>query len=110
MSYNVDTWKTKRLEGLIVPLKAFFRHERSDWHPKIAASGHSVPRLVRLDCGCDQSIDGQLDNDMLAIEVIDMAGEESTGILEAILIWEGGESIERLSVFGGKITREEIDL
>ena len=33
MSYNIDTWKTKKLENLNIPISAFYKHQRDDWHP-----------------------------------------------------------------------------
>lgn len=35
MSYNIIRWNTKKLEGFTVPLDAFYKHQRKDWHPDL---------------------------------------------------------------------------
>lgn len=124
MSYDIDTWKTKKLDGLTIPLEAFYRHERKDWHPK-AVINAADSSLVMLDCGCGQEIKGELKDGVLYVTEFDMSGEgsgtfynwilepalkESKGTLEAVLVWEGGDSINRLRVKDGKVESEEIDL
>jgi hypothetical protein len=124
MSYNIDKWKTKKLGGLSIPLEAFYRHERTDWHPK-AIINSPTSNVVMLECGCGQRIVGALENGFLLVHEFDMAGEgsgtfynwilepalkESKGTLEAVLVWEGGDSINRLTVKDGKVTSAEIDL
>lgn len=124
MSYNIDTWKTKKLENLVIPLKAFYEHEREDWHP-------SQPKItnadgdVELECGCDQLIKGKLKDGMLTVTEFEMYGEgsgtfkswildealkQSKGELEAVLVWEGGDSITRLKVKDGMLEEYNVDL
>ena len=125
MSYNIDRWRTKKLNNLVVPLTAFYKHERTDWHPSQPKIVRTETNEVELECGCEQVIYGVLKNGLLTITEFDMAGEgsgtfynwilapalkESTGKLEAVLIWQGGDSINRLKVKDGVIILEDIEL
>lgn len=124
MSYNINNWKTKKLENLVIPLKAFYEHERDDWHPSqpkiINADGD-----VELECGCDQKIKGKLKDGMLTVTEFEMYGEgsgtfkswildealkQSKGELEAVLVWEGGDSITRLKVKDGILEEDNVEL
>lgn len=123
MSYNIDNWKTKKLENLILPMSAFYESKRTDWHPKdpvIEKDGQ-----VRIKCGCGQYVIGDLKEGFLHVTKIDMAGEgsgtfmrdifenvlkKSKGILEAVAIWEGGDSITRITVVDGDFKEEGIEL
>lgn len=125
VSYNIDTWKTKRLGNLTIPLKAFFKHERKDWHPNQPVIDNAETGEVVLECGCGQEIKGVLKDGNLLVTEFDMTGEgsgtfyewilvpaleESAGTLEAVLIWEGGDSIQRLKVKDGKVRSSDIKL
>lgn len=124
MSFNIDNWKTKKLVNLTIPLKAFFESARKDWHP-------DQPKIVNLDtmevemrCGCEQSIKGVLKDGFIYVSSLQMHGDgsgcfksyvlddalrQSSGELEAVLIWEDS-SIERLSVRDGVLEETAIDL
>lgn len=123
MSYNIDSWKTKKLENLIIPKSAFFKHTRADWHPEIKLNPDTYE--VTLSGGCEQEIKGVLKDGQIFVKEFDMSGEgsgtfydwilvpaleESTGILEAVLIWEGGDSISGLRVIGGNVQTWDIEL
>lgn len=128
MSYNISTWKTKKLENLIIPLKAFYEHKRNDWHPSepiITNINDDGNVEVELECGCEQSIKGILKDGMLNVSEFEMYGEgsgtfkswildealkQSKGELEAVLIWEGGDSITILKVKDGIIEENDIEL
>lgn len=123
MSYNVDSFKVKRMEGLKLPLKSLYESKRSDWHP-------DEPELIGdnkviITCGCGQEIEAILEDGYLTVTKLNMSGEgsgsfidyvlfealkQSTGYLEAILIWEGGDSITRLIVDNGELSNEECEL
>lgn len=122
MSYNVDTWKLKKLRGLMIPLASFFKHERKDWHPKKTLNNDGT---LTLECGCEQEIVGRIEGERLMIVKIDMAGEgsgtfinwilgpaleDSTGELEAVCVWEGGDTINRLKVKDGAVEWEDVEL
>lgn len=126
MSYNIDTWKTKKLDNLVIPLKAFYKHERKDWHPEVRyVSPQTNSSEVVISGGCEQEIKGTVKDGVLTVTEFDITGEgsgtfyswilepalkESKGILEAVLIWEGGDSINRLTVKDGEVETEDIDL
>lgn len=76
MSYNIDRWRTKKLENLVIPIAAFRRHERDDWHPKIIVTDTDA-NIVTLQCGCEQEIKGTLRDNQLYVTEFDMSGEGS---------------------------------
>jgi hypothetical protein len=57
MSYNIDTFRLKRLENLIIPVASFYKSEKKNWHPeqpKIIAvliweGGDSITRWIVKD-------------------------------------------------------------
>lgn len=125
MSYDISTWKTKKLENLTVPLKAFYKHPRTDWHPRQPVITNAETNEVTLECGCEQKIKGILKDGILTITEFDMSGEgsgtfygwilesaleESKGTLEAVLIWEGGDTVQRLTAKDGQVTTRDIEL
>lgn len=67
MSYNIDTFKIKKLENLEIPLSAFFEHEREDWHPE---KEYDENGKLTLNCGCEQTITGIVENGILKVEEI----------------------------------------
>jgi hypothetical protein len=124
MSYNITTWKTKKLASLVIPVKAFYTHERQDWHPRLAA-GPEEAGVATLYCGCEQEIKGEYQDGHIHVTEFDMTGEgsgtffdfilkpalkRSTGYLEAVIIWEGGEAIQRLKVEDGHLNLEDVEL
>ena len=122
MSYNINTFKIKKLENLEIPLSAFFEHDRSDWHPE---KEYDEDGKLTLSCGCEQEIIGTVENDVLKVESMDMYGEgsgtfihwilepalkKSKGIFEASCVWEGGDSINKLIVNDGEVKWEDIEI
>ncbi len=126
MSYNIDTWKTKKLEDLKVPLQEFYTHERKDFHPEKPTITDATTMEVEIGCMCeDSAIKGILKDGILTVTEIDISGEgsgtfmhevfepalrKSTGKLEAILIWEGGDSTCKLKVDDGSVNDEPVEL
>jgi len=121
MSYNISVFKIKKIENLEIPLLAFFEHERKDWHP---IKKYNEEKLI-LECGCEQEITGIVENNILKIESMNMAGEgsgtfidwilepalkKSRGILEASCVWERGDSINKLIVNNGNVKWEKIEI
>lgn len=117
MSYNIDTWRTKRLEDLRIPLL-------------VLTNDSELSVLLRGD-GVDVSgpserfeIRGVIEGGQVVVEKIVSSGvgsgwaqdcvkgllSHSTGQLEAVLVWEGGDSITRLIVDDGKVSEEKIEL
>lgn len=126
MSYNIDTWKTKKLDNLRIPLNAFYKHSRSDWHPQWENVTNDPARVEEVQLrGYEFTISGKRQNGVLHIEEINISGEasgtfynwilepalrESKGQLEAVLIWAGGDAVTRLVVKDGQVTNTDIEL
>lgn len=124
MGYNIDTWKTKKLENLTIPLKAFYEHPRKDWHPSQPQIKNIETMEVKLHCG-EQSITGILKDNNIHVTKIKITGEgsgtfkgwildnalkQSKGELEAVLVWESGDSIETFKVKDGVIESTPLEL
>ena len=128
MSYNIDRWITKKLDNLIIPLAALYDESiREGWKPDkpvIESTDNGIKVSIYL-CE-DGEIEGELlPDNMLAVtrikvrgessgnifyEVVEPALRKSTGKLEAVLIWESGDSISRLKVLDGVVTQEQVEL
>lgn len=122
MSYNVDTWKTKELVDLVIPIASLFKHNRKDWHPK--RENHddgTVTFSIMESC----NIHGMWDDGYLRVSSIEMYGEgsgtalywiiepalaDSRGKLVASRVWEGGDLIDRLTVIDGNVSSEQIEI
>ncbi len=115
MSYNIDKFTVKRMVDLKIPVDAFYIHERKDWHPT-DVRGLSGP--VEISCGCEQIISGTIEDGILTVTELDLEGEgsgtfinwifepalkQSKGELNAVCIWERGDSINRLLVEDGTV-------
>ena len=113
MSYNCDVFKVKKLENFRLPLKIF-----AGWTFVISEEDE-------LEMSCtDSTITGKLEGEDFVITDMYIVGEgsgnimrilevlfkNSTGTLIASTVWEGGDSVSRLTVVDGKVTWEEIDL
>lgn len=133
MSYNIDTFKVKKLEELKIPLASFFTNSRKDWHPKVTyersymSEGREkvLQQEVSLELSGGCSIKGTLEDEIFSVTEIDWHGEfsgtgmnwvlepalkQSTGELIASCAWEGGDSVNRLIVKDGVVTWEDIEL
>ena len=120
MSYNIDAWKTKKLENLEIPVKEFFTHKRDDFHPEMTKEGEQTT----LSDGENEIVgiekDGILHITSIAVcgefsgtfyeDILKPALTKSTGKLKAITIWEGGDSVMKLSVKNGEIKESQVDL
>ena len=120
MSYNIDTWRTKQLDGLTIPLAELRNH--GDWfdNPQL-----NEDDTLTITGGAERfEMIGRRDGDMLHVTEIDCSGEgsgrhydvltdvfaKSTGTLVASLVWEGGDSITRLTVKDGVVSSENIEI
>lgn len=122
MSYNVDTWKTKELCNLRIPVVSLFSSDRKDWHPEREDHGDgTVTFTIAEDC----EVRGKIEGDTLAVSAIKARGEgsgsalhlviepslaSSRGRLVAVRVWEGGDFIDRLTVVDGAVSSEPIEL
>jgi hypothetical protein len=124
MAIEINSWKTKKMIDLIIPISAFFESKRQDWHPKQPKIIDVSTMKIEMQCGCEQSIEGFLKDGMLHVSKIDMTGEgssafmyyvfrnaliQSSGELEAILIYETSE-IDHLTLKDGILTETSIEL
>lgn len=116
MSYNIDTWHTQRLDSFTIPLGALRSMDKV-----IDPSDGSVS----FTSGEGSYITGRQFEDALKVTGLEAYGEgsgwlcrrvlepamaQSSGIMIAARIWEGGDSIDRLSSINGVVTTEKIDL
>lgn len=121
MSDNISRWKTKKLENLRIPMRSFYTHERTDWHPEFK---YFQTNQIELE-NSESTLKGTIENEILTVSEIDIWGEgsgtfkewildnallDSTGYLEAVLVWEDGDKITKLVVENGYISEEEIEL
>jgi hypothetical protein len=122
MAYNVDTWKTKKLKDLRLPVASLFKSERKDWHPNRREQPDGT---VRFSVCEDVFIIGRLDGDVLVVSNICARGEGSGTALQLVIepaladsrgtlvvrrVWEGGDSIDELTVVDGEVKSEAIEL
>jgi len=121
MSYNCDTWKTKKLENFKIPVASLFKHKRNDWHPERINNNDGTVTFTIME----SELHGHIENDCLVVSSIDCSGEgsgvamnwilepafeDSTGELIASCVWEGGDSITQLIVKNGTIEWKEIEI
>ena len=121
MSYDISTWKTKKIKNLQIPMKAF-QCENKEWRPDIE---YIDDNKCSLSWGSKDDIIGHIENKILHVHSIDISGEGSGGTLYyclddaiqhskgellAVRIWEGGDSINQIHVKDGVITEDDIEL
>lgn len=126
MSYNISRWMTKRLENLVIPLDALFE-TTSGWAPelpilkdwkdgitleiRIAEDGFIVGKLLEenrvavQEIQCSGGGSGSFFHEVLRPALL-----LSSGVLEAVQLWEGGDTINRLLVKEGRVRYERIRL
>jgi len=116
MSYNITDFQLIRLERFQIPISAFFMGNRNDWFPEINFDKDldSVILSVFSDA---IFLKGKIKDEVFYCEDIHIVDEgsgsalkytlipalkRSSGILEALCIWEEGDMIERLLIRGEK--------
>ena len=122
MSYNIDTWRTKKLENLQIPLGAFFPVGWEMWHPEKEWMNEN--ELTLTFCGAAE-IHGKVIDAIFHIDKVEFYGEgsgtsmhdifepalkRSAGTLIASCVWEGGDSINKLIVEDGNVNWEDIEI
>jgi hypothetical protein len=126
MSYNISSQKVKKLENFKIPIASLYdKCKRDDWKPKQPEIKNVETNLVSIEFGCEQHITGILKEGILSVTEFDFTGEgsgvamdyvlenalkDSSGLLQAILVWEGGDTIESFKVENGIITQTDIEL
>lgn len=122
MAHNINTFKLKKIEKLNIPIEEFFKHEREDFHP-VKKAWNGKENSIVLDWS-NEEIAGILKDGILNVTHINISGEfsgyvydflikalsKSTGKLEVVTIWEGGDSIEKLIFNDGIIEQIPIEL
>jgi hypothetical protein len=124
MSYNIDTFKVKTLKDLVVSVDSLYVHPREDLHPTKMLSKIDDTWL-RFQCMASCFLEGPVNDGAIHVKVIDWYGEgsgydmceilepalkNSTGVLVASCVWEGGDSINQLRVDNGKVEWVEIEI
>lgn len=137
MSCNITCWKTNKIENLVIPIKAFYPDVmREDWRldePEIdpktgeitiwigegfvkgkpfpVLMNNETPGLVSLKTKAivvdEIYIEGEGSGTYFT-EFVQYILQNSRGRLNARLVWEGGESIELLTVENGILKTIEI--
>ena len=122
MSYNIDTWKLKKLDYLRIPIQFLFPNRYKDWNPEIEIIEDGYIKLIFMET---VEIDGREIGDVLCVEKIEFYGEDSgtlmnlilepalknsTGELIASCVWEGGDTINQLRVKDGNVEWVDIEI
>jgi hypothetical protein len=124
MSFNIISCNIKKMDNLEIPLKALYECERKDWLPEKPKILKVEEFKVRIEMGCEQSIEGTLENpEILKVTDMEVTGEgsgtcmnyilehafeESTGELQLNLTWEDG-SLSIMKVSNGNLTHEDYE-
>jgi len=121
MSYNCDRWITKKIKDFKIPIMSLFKHERDDWHPERIDNNDGTVTFEIIET----ELRGNIENGWLVVSSIDCSGEgsgiamdwilepafqNSTGELVASCVWEGGDTINKLTVKDGKVSWVDIDI
>lgn len=119
MAYNIDSWKCRKVENLIIPIEALYPEVRKDWKPNNPTVDFKSMEVL-IEGGSEgfelkgALVDGEPDK--IKVSSIKLYGEgsgsflsyvlepalrQSKGELDVVLIWEGGDSITNLLVKDG---------
>jgi hypothetical protein len=119
MSYNITSWKTNALEDLWIPVPMLCREELGSWKPE--RDNHDDGTVTFSIC--EAEVFGRIVDDTLEVKRLRLSGEgsgyafrevwgpalkASTGKMSALIVWEGGDSIERYNVVDGEVTSMEV--
>jgi len=115
MSYNISNWKTKKCD-LKMPLSMLVTDPLLKVRPcpegiqmgglseGFAIIAHSEGDIAFTTDVCSWGVgSGRSWQDLLDIL------RQTTGEMEAIVIWEGGDSVQRLKIRNGEVSVEEVD-
>lgn len=123
MGYNITNFKIKKT-SLEVSVKDIYALEKSlEWLDMEPLQYNPLTGEATIEMGCGQTIEGVLEGDLLKIKDMYMSGDgsghiyndvlipllkKSKGKLQALVTWEGGDTINKLVSVEGKVT--EIDI
>lgn len=126
MSYNIDNFEVKKIENLVIPVKAFYAFPKQGRYdmfgqPKIL---DIVTNEVVIEGDCEVSeVTGILKDGNIYVSDISCYGESSghfyeeglkplleasTGVLKATVVWEDGDSVIKLTVTDGVFKEKDI--
>jgi hypothetical protein len=130
MSYNITNWTTKQYKNFMIPLSTLYDLNSNlidrGWKPNnpiikdisgdsliieinslgFQATGRLISRNLYISTiACNDEGSGTFYHEILL-----PALKQSTGELEAILVWEGGDAITHLIVKDGEVTEKDIEL
>ncbi len=123
MSYNIDTFKLKKVR-LILPTDIKFS-KYVDWIGDEVIANLAKGIWSINDEGEGFQMHGKITKAGLEVTDVKVNGEGSghdyydllkplfidyKGDLEAVMIWEGGDSINSISIVNGKVTEKKIEL
>jgi hypothetical protein len=121
MSYDIDTWHTKRIENFTLSLKSLFVAGTKVEFSQCGFVSIDIDSLAEVTHIAGDILE---DDDTISVSNIDYYGvcsgrfwddfkkilSSGKGILEAVQVWEGGDSITRLTVVDGTISETLIEL
>lgn len=122
MSYNIDSWKLKEIRDFRISTAALRPIEDYLDSPRLNTET-GVLSFQGRSGGFE--LCGRQEGDVLIVESIKNRGEasgtmqeflnekvfpHSSGLLHAVLVWEGGDGITRLTVKDGVVKEEEVEL
>lgn len=126
VGYNISKFTVKKLNGLTLPIQALYSHEKRDRQPYAPHLEDPEKGIWYIKWSDTIWIRGTTEESViLTVTSINMCGEwsgiiyqevlypalkESKGTLEAILIWESGDSINRIIVKDGEVKSEPVEL
>lgn len=116
MSYNVTAFKIKKKVNLTIPFSAFMEIEGVEIRAKEGGN-------VVISGLSEHNMTGKIDGENIVMNDMYYGGEfsgtmyeylmslfrKSQGEFEAIVIWEGGDQVTRLSVNNGNVDHEILD-
>lgn len=121
MSYNIDSFKIRKIENFKIPMIEF-TDKKYFCNPEIVdLSTNKILISSNMAEVCD--FEGYFKDDLFEITKINIYGEgsghfmatkgdnilkNSTGTLIARLVWESGDSVENISYINGIFKREEL--
>lgn len=116
MSYNVDTWHEIECTDLAIPFETLNVEARIFPDKRIS--------LRLCEDGYVKGILDTANNNIVLVDSIKVRGagsshaleklkhalKSSTGKLDAVMVWEGGDSVSRLTAVNGEVTYQTVDL
>ena len=121
MSYDIDTFKVKKIENLKIPISSLYKHERTDWYPQRENKDDGTVSFYVMD----SFLSGRIENDILSVDQFSCYGEgsgtamlwifepalkDSSGEFIASCVWEGGDAINQIIVKDGNIEWKDIEI